>query len=137
MYSCLGPKGLPLALLKVTIVNGDVTRLAEALTRYEEGQEELGKDTEDILGEGLQWVAIGKGEDSFQSIPDILACRATGDQLRDEEVHQIPQLTILTQHATCVHLCSSAFRGGFRECVLIIKKITSQAPTKQKHVEAG
>jgi hypothetical protein len=35
----LGSKGLPLALLKATHVNGDVPRLAAARTRHKEGRE--------------------------------------------------------------------------------------------------
>jgi hypothetical protein len=40
--------GASLALLKVTRVNGDVTRLAAARIRHKEGREELGKGAEDI-----------------------------------------------------------------------------------------
>jgi hypothetical protein len=51
----------------------------------------LYKDAEDIEGKGLRRVAFGKGEDSFEAIPEILAGRATGDQAWDAEVSQIPQ----------------------------------------------
>ena len=47
------------------------------------------KDAEDIEGKGLRRVAFGKGEDSFEAIPEILAGRATGDQAWDAEVSQI------------------------------------------------
>jgi hypothetical protein len=45
----------------------------------------------------LRGVALGKGEDSFEAIPEILACRATGDQSWDAEVPQIPQATNLVE----------------------------------------
>ena len=34
--------------------------------------EELCKGMEDIEGKGLLWVLFGKGEDSFEAIPEIL-----------------------------------------------------------------
>jgi hypothetical protein len=42
-------------------------------------------------------VVLCKGEDSFEAIPEILACRATGDQSWDAEVPQIPQSTCLVE----------------------------------------
>jgi hypothetical protein len=92
----LGPEGL-LALLKATRINGDVPRLASARTRHKEGREELCKGAEDIEGKGLHRVSFGKGEDSFEAIPQILAGRATGDQSWDAEVSQIPQMTCLVE----------------------------------------
>jgi hypothetical protein len=62
----LSPQGLPLALLKATRVDADVPRLAAARTRHTEGREELGKGSEDLQGEGLSRVALGKGEDSLE-----------------------------------------------------------------------
>jgi hypothetical protein len=59
--------------------------------------EELCKGMEDIEGKGLLWVLFGKGEDSFEAIPEILADRTTGDQSWDEEVSQIPQMTCLVE----------------------------------------
>jgi hypothetical protein len=97
MSQGLGPEGLPLALLKATRVNGDVSRLAAARTRHKEGLEELCKGAEDIEGKGLRRVAFGKGEDSFVAIPEILAGRATGDQAWDAEASQIPQITCLAE----------------------------------------
>jgi hypothetical protein len=93
----LGPEGLPLALLKATRVNGDVPRLTAVRTRHKEGREELCKGSEDTEGKGLRGVAFGKGEDSFEAIPEILACRATGDQAWNAEVSQIPQMTCLVE----------------------------------------
>ena len=93
----LGPEGLPPALLKATRVNGYVPRLAAARIRHKEGREELCKGKEDIEGKGLRRVAFGKGEDIFEAIPEVLACRATGDHSWDEEVPQIPQVTCLVE----------------------------------------
>ena len=45
----------------------------------------------------MRGVALGKGEDSFEAIPEFLACRATGDQSWDAEVPQIPQTTCLVE----------------------------------------
>jgi hypothetical protein len=42
-------------------------------------------------------VALGKGEDSFEAIPEILACRATWDQSWDAEAPQITQATCLVE----------------------------------------
>ena len=80
------PTGLPLAPLKATRVSGDVPRFAAARTRHEEGWQELGKSAENILGKGLRRVALGKGEDSFETIPEVLAGSTTGDQAWDAEV---------------------------------------------------
>ena len=59
--------------------------------------EELCKGMEDIEGKGLLWVLFGKGEDSFEAIPEILASRASGDQARDAKVQQIPKMTCLVE----------------------------------------
>ena len=40
---------------------------------------------------------IGQREDSFEAIPEILASRASGDQARDAQVSQIPQMTCLVE----------------------------------------
>jgi hypothetical protein len=45
----------------------------------------------------LRGVAIGKHEDSFKAIPEILACSTLGNQARDAEVPQIPQMTCLVE----------------------------------------
>ena len=93
----LGPKGFPLALLKVTIIDADMPRLAAAQAGHKEGGKELGKCTENIKWEGLRGVAIGQREDSFETIPEILASSASGDQARDAKVPQIPQMTCLVE----------------------------------------
>ena len=45
----------------------------------------------------MRGVALGKGEDSLEAIPEILACRATGDQSWDAEDSQIPQVTCFVE----------------------------------------
>ena len=47
--------------------------------------------------EGLCGVALGKGEDSFEAIPEILAGSTTGYQSWDAEVPQVPQATCLVE----------------------------------------
>jgi hypothetical protein len=42
-------------------------------------------------------VALGKGEDSFEAIPEILADSTTGYQAWDAEVPQVPQATCLVE----------------------------------------
>ena len=42
-------------------------------------------------------VALGKGEDSFEAIPEILAGSTTGYQAWDAEVPQVPQATCLME----------------------------------------
>ena len=49
------------------------------------------------MGKGLRRVALGKGEDSFEAISAILACRAMGDREWGAEVPQIPQTTCLME----------------------------------------
>jgi hypothetical protein len=39
-------------------------------------------------------LAVGKCEDSFEAIPEILARSAAGDQAWDAEVPQIPQFRV-------------------------------------------
>jgi hypothetical protein len=48
-------------------------------------------------GEGIFRVAFGKGQDTFEVVPEILAGRATGDQTWGAEVSQIPQMTCLVE----------------------------------------
>ena len=93
----LGPKGFPLALLKVTIIAADMPRLAAAQAGHKEGGKELGKCTENIKWEGVRGVAISLREDRFETIPEILASRASGDQARDAKVQQIPKMTCLVE----------------------------------------
>jgi hypothetical protein len=45
----------------------------------------------------LRGVALGKGEDSFEAISEILASSAAGDQAWDAEVLQIPRATCLVE----------------------------------------
>jgi hypothetical protein len=42
-------------------------------------------------------VALGKGENSFEAIPEILAGSTTGYQSWDAEVPQVPQVTCLVE----------------------------------------
>jgi hypothetical protein len=93
----LGPKGFPLALLKATRIDAEMSRLAAARAGHKEGRKELGKCPENIEWEGLRGVAIGQREDSFETIPEILASRASGDQARDAKVPQIPKMTCLVE----------------------------------------
>jgi hypothetical protein len=70
------------------------------LPRSEQGIRRAGRNwakARRIQREGLRGVALGKGKDSFEAIPEILACRATGDQSWDAEVPQIPQTTCLVE----------------------------------------
>ncbi len=56
----------------------------------------------------MRRVAFGKGEDSFEAVPEILAGRATGGQAWDAEVSQIPQMTCLVEvleERECVIAC--------------------------------
>ena len=79
VFHRLIPEGLPLPFLKTTLIELDVPRLAASRAWHEKGGKELGKDPEDIKGVGLCGVALGKGEDSFEAIPEILACSTPGD----------------------------------------------------------
>jgi hypothetical protein len=74
-----------------------VPRLAASRAGHKKGGEELGKGPEDIFGEGLCGVALGKGGDSLEAIPEILAGSTTGDQAWDAEVPQVPQATCLVE----------------------------------------
>ena len=53
-------------------------------------------------------VALGKGEDSFEAIPEILAGSTTGDQACDAEVPQVPQATCLVE---VLEECERAIAG--------------------------
>jgi hypothetical protein len=73
VFQCLIPKGLPLPFLQATRIERDMPRLAASRAGHKKGGKELGKGPEDVWGEGLCGVALGKGEDSFEAIPEILA----------------------------------------------------------------
>ena len=93
----LGPKGFPLALLKVMIIDAVMPRLAAAQAGHKEGGKELGKFPENIKWEGVRGVAISLREDRFETIPEILASSASGYQATDAKVTQIPQMTCLVE----------------------------------------
>ena len=57
----------------------------------------MGKCPENMKWEGLRGVAIGQREDSFETIPEILASSASGYQATDAKVTQIPQMTCLVE----------------------------------------
>jgi hypothetical protein len=58
MQQDLGPKGLPLALLKTMRVDGDLPRFATAQTKHKDGREEFGKGVEDIMICVVYWYSI-------------------------------------------------------------------------------
>ena len=82
---------------------GPPTRTSERdahawLPRLEQGIRKAGRNGQRPggYGEGLRGVAIGKREDSFEAIPEILASSDSG-QAWDVEVPQIPQVICLVE----------------------------------------